>query len=78
MGLVGLTKDKVKPKDLPVFFWKHLQCDVNVLAKTVGKSRDDACLLLHLVLREILRKTPPQRKHNFYFKKKLDAYEDVL
>ena len=61
-----MTKDKVKPNDLPVFFWKHLQCDVDVLAKAVGRSKDDACLLLHLVLREISRNTPPQCNHKFY------------
>ena len=62
VGLVDLTKDRVKPADLPKFFWKHLQCDVDVLAKAVGRSRDDACLLLHLVLKQISTKNPPQCK----------------
>ena len=63
VGLVDLTKDKVQPNDLPAFFWKHLQCDVDVLAKAVGRSMDDACLLLHLVLKQISTKNPPQCKY---------------
>ena len=62
VGLVELTKGRVKPADLPKFFWKHLQCDADVLAKAVGRSRDDACLLLHLVLKQISTKNPPQCK----------------
>ena len=65
MGLADLTKDRVKPADLPEFFWKHLQCDVDVLAKAVGRSKDDACLLLHLVLQRIATQNPPQCKHSF-------------
>ena len=59
-GLIALTKNQVRHTDLPRFFWEHLQCDVTVLARAVGKSGDDACLLLHLVLKQVALSNPPQ------------------
>ena len=59
-GLIALTKGKVRHTDLPKFFWRQLQCDITMLARAVGKSEDDACLLLHLVLKHIVLNNPPK------------------
>lgn len=43
----------MEPRDLPKFFWNHLEKDVKILEKALGKNEDDVCLLLHLVLKKI-------------------------
>ena len=42
------------------FFWQHLEHDINILSCATGKSKDEACLLLHLVLRDVVIKNPVQ------------------
>ena len=61
-GLLNLTHGIVKPLDLPQFFWRHLEHDIGILGKAVGKSEDDVCLLLHLIVRNMATKTPAQCK----------------
>ena len=53
----------MRPAELAQFFWQHLEHDISILGKAVGKSEDDACLLLHLILRNMATKTPAQCKH---------------
>ena len=43
-----------------MFFWLHLKHDINLLSRATGKSKDEACLLLHLVLRDVAMKNPAQ------------------
>ncbi len=45
----------VNAADAKEFFWAHLVKDINILAKSIGSSIDDAALLMHMVLAEILR-----------------------
>lgn len=37
------------------FFFGHLKHDITMLSKVVGKNEDETCLLIHLVLKEIVR-----------------------
>ena len=53
-GLLDLTKGKVRPADLPFFFWQHLQCDIDILSRAIGKSKDESCLILHMILKDIV------------------------
>ena len=58
-GLTQLVKVGVRPRELPEFFWRHLEQDVELLGRATGKSMDDSAITIHLVLREILLKLPP-------------------
>ena len=58
-GLTQLVKAGVRPRDLPEFFWRHLERDVELLGRATGKSIDESAIIVHLVLREILLKAPP-------------------
>ena len=57
--LARIVKPSVQPQFLPEFFWKHLEHDIKQLSVTTGRSEDDAALLIHIVLKEILTKDPP-------------------
>ena len=35
------------------FFWQHLERDINLLSRATGKSKDEACLILHIILKNI-------------------------
>ena len=48
---------------MPKFFWDHLEQDINLLSWTTGKSKDEACLILHMVLIEIATKDPPSCRY---------------
>lgn len=58
-GLIQLVKVDIRPKDLPEFFWHHLERDMELLGAATGKSVDDSAIIVHLVLREILLRDPP-------------------
>ena len=66
-GLLDLTHSKLRPTELAGFFWRHLEHDIGILGKAVGKSEDDVCLLLHLILRKLATKTPAQCQAFFLF-----------
>ena len=57
-GLIQLTHAAVRPPDMTDFFWRHLEHDITILGQAVGKSEDDVCLLLHLILKNMATKTP--------------------
>ena len=61
-GLIQLVKVDVRPQNLPEFFWHHLERDIELLVKSLGKSMDDSAITVHLVLKEILLKDPPKRE----------------
>ena len=59
-GLVALVKSGLtSPQELPEFFWGHLERDVQLLATALGRNPEDATIVVHLVLRNILTITPP-------------------
>ena len=47
---------QVKLKSLPELFWKHLRKDIEHLSKVSGKGIEEAALIIHMVLSEILTK----------------------
>ncbi len=56
--LAALVNPQVNPNSLPKFFWKHLQKDIAHLSRVTGKGLDESAIIIHLVLRNILRKSP--------------------
>ena len=59
-GLLELVKSGLtSPQELPEFFWGHLERDVQLLAKALGKNPEDATIVIHLVLKNIVTIIPP-------------------
>ena len=42
------------PEYVAEFLWKHMQRDLNVLGRALGRSVDDAALAVHLVLHQMI------------------------
>ena len=42
------------PKYVAEFLWKHMQRDLDVLGRALGRSVDDAALTVHLVLQQMI------------------------
>lgn len=61
-GLLELLKVKIRPVDVSMFVWNHLKKDVAILGNAMGKSQDEVCLILHMILRDISVKPPPSCK----------------
>ena len=59
-GLLDVLKSQIRPHDIPQFFWSHLKKDISLIGQATGKSKDDACLILHLILRNIALRSPPK------------------
>ena len=57
--IAQLVKPHVPVRALPEFFWLHLNKDIEQLSRAVGKAYEEAAMIVHLVLREILVKDPP-------------------
>ena len=58
--LVALVHSKVQvtPDNLPNFFWKNLQMDVEHLSKVTQLTLEESAVIIHLVLHDILTKVP--------------------
>lgn len=61
--MLDLIKAQVRPPEMSMFFWQHLQHDIHMLSIALGKSKDDACLLMHLVLKNIATFNVATRKY---------------
>ena len=62
-GLIALVKNGLRtPQELPEFFWGHLERDVQLLARALGKNHEEAAIVLHLVLQNILICNPPTQQ----------------
>ena len=58
-GLLELVKSGLtSPQELPEFFWGHLERDVQLLAKALGKNPEDAAIVVHLILRNVISGLP--------------------
>ena len=42
------------PEHVVEFLWKHMQRDLSVLGRALGRSVDDAALTVHLVLHQMI------------------------
>ena len=58
-GLLDLVSSRVRPNEVAMFFWMQLQHDIGMISKATGKSQDEVCLLLHMILKEVATKDPP-------------------
>ena len=58
--IVQLVKLQVQVEGLQEFFWGHLDKDIELLGRAVGKGYEEAAMIVHLVLQEILVKDLPQ------------------
>lgn len=47
------------PCGLAEFFWRHLEKDIEQLGVATGRGMDESAMIVHLVLKEILKKEPP-------------------
>ena len=56
--LGSLIKPKIKPDHQPAFFWSHLEKDLELLAKAIGKGLDEAAVLIHLMLKTLMLDPP--------------------
>ena len=58
-GLLALVHPRLRgPQELPEFFWGHLERDIQLLAVALGKNHEEAAIVVHLVLHNILTVTP--------------------
>jgi len=57
-----LIKVDIRPRDLPEFFWRHLEKDIELLGRSIGRGMDESAITLHLVLKEVLQRDPPTCK----------------
>ena len=69
--IIQLVKHDVPVPGLPEFFWRHLDKDIELLGRAVGKGYEEAAMIVHLVLREILIKDPPGSEF-------IDSFSDII
>lgn len=55
---MSVVTPPVESKKIVNFFWHHLERDFEILCKAIGKSFDEAALLVHIVLQQILKVNP--------------------
>ena len=58
--IVQLVKPHVPVQALPEFFWRHLDKDIQLLGRAIGRGYEEAAMVVHLVLKEILTRNPPK------------------
>eukprot|EP00731_Ephydatia_muelleri_P016208 Em0009g632a len=58
--LVQLIKPAMQESMVPEFIWRHLDKDISLLAKSLGKSTDESLLAIHMILRDIAQKDIPK------------------
>ena len=58
-AIAGLVTPQVQPEHLPEFFWAHLEKDIELLGRDTGRGLDEAVMIVHVVLRQILTTDPP-------------------
>ena len=65
-AIASLVSPRVLPKNLPEFFWTHLEKDLELLGRDTGKGLDEVVMIIHLVLRHILTTDPPTGLFSYY------------
>ncbi len=58
-ALMKLIKPEFNPKFFPEFFGLHLTQDINHLSRLTGRAIEEAAIIVHMVLHDILTKTLP-------------------
>ena len=49
-----VIKPPCQPEHVAEFLWQHMQRDLDVLGRALGRSVDDAALAVHLVLHQMI------------------------
>ena len=57
-SLVAGVVPAVELRKILDFFWHHLERDFEILCNAIGKSFDEAALLVHIVVQNILKTSP--------------------
>ena len=58
-ALSQLVSPRVLPRNLPEYFWRHLERDFEQLGQITKRGADECAMIVHLVLRQILTTDPP-------------------
>lgn len=61
-----VIKPRCEPSDAAEFLWRHLQRDLDVLGRALGRSVDDAALTVHLVLHRMISINGGQTSITFF------------
>ena len=48
-----VTLGSLQPHELPLFFWRHLEKDIELLGRALNKNMQEASLVLHLVIQRM-------------------------
>lgn len=56
LHIANLVKPRLHPGQLPEFFWRQLEKDIELLGQATGKGQDEAVIIIHLVLKDMLTK----------------------
>lgn len=51
---VIVKTEELQSNELPEFFFLHLMKDIEILSKAIGRNDDEATIVIHLVLKQIL------------------------
>ena len=66
-GLLALVRSGLRsPQELPEFFWGHLERDIQLLARALGKNLEEAAIVIHLVLKNVLLINPSGCRYSVY------------
>ena len=59
--MCDLIQPAIKIDQVNVFLWGHINADLSIICRALGKSKDDVLLLLHSILHHIIT-SPDDRK----------------
>lgn len=54
-SIAAMVDPEIPIEEVADFLWKHMECDINVLAGSLQKSPDDCILLMHILLDKIMK-----------------------
>ena len=52
--LAPMVHPQEHPNNLPELFWGHLEKDIELLSKDIGRGLEETVTLVHIVLKQIL------------------------
>lgn len=61
--MCDLIHPAVDINEVETFIWRHIVADLSIICQSLGKSTDDALLLLHSILQHIML-TDDNRRFN--------------
>ena len=52
--LAPMVHPQEHPNNLPELFWRHLEKDIELLSKDIGRGLEETVALVHIVLKQML------------------------